>query len=98
MILEEAYQISRTKGAEKITVRAVSKRLGCSIQPVLYHFATMNEVEAVVYQRAHEYHTQRFLNLEHDCKTQCSTYDEKNLASLWNRVFMGVVYTVTGSN
>ena len=35
MILEEAYQIARTEGVDKITARAVAERLGCSTQPVL---------------------------------------------------------------
>ena len=60
MIVEEAFQIARTQGADKITARSIAQRLKCSTQPVLYYFATVEEIKEAVYQRADAYHT-RFL-------------------------------------
>jgi len=68
MIVEEAYEIARAEGVEKITARAVSERLGCSTQPVLYYFATVDEIKAAVYQRANEYHTRRLMDMAQDCE------------------------------
>lgn len=66
MIIEEAFQIARTEGADKITARCISEKLKCSTQPVLYYFATMEEIKAIVYQQANDYHTRFLMNMEHD--------------------------------
>lgn len=66
MIMEEAFQIARTQGADKITARSISQRLKCSTQPVLYYFATVEEIKAAVYQQANDYHTRWLMNMEHD--------------------------------
>lgn len=64
MIIQEAFQIARTEGANKITARRISERLKCSTQPVLYYFATVDEIKAAVYQQADEYHSHWLMNLE----------------------------------
>ena len=46
MILEEAYQIARTEGVDKITARAVAERLGCSTQPVLNSLSIFANADA----------------------------------------------------
>ncbi len=66
MIIEEAFQLARTEGRDKITARNISKRLNCSTQPVLYHFSTIDEIKTAVYQRANDYHTCWLMNMEHD--------------------------------
>lgn len=66
MIIEEAFQIARTQGADKITARSISQRLDCSTQPILYYFATVEEIRAAVYQRADRYHTQALTSGERD--------------------------------
>lgn len=58
MILEEAFRIAREEGADRITARSISKRLGCSTQPVLYHFASVEEIRRAVYEKADAYHSQ----------------------------------------
>lgn len=68
MIIEEAFQIARTEGVDKITARRVSERLKCSTQPVLYYFATVEEIKAAVYKQANDYHTRLLMNREHDCE------------------------------
>jgi len=68
MIVEEAYQITREEGIDKVTARSISKRLKCSTQPVMYHFSTVEEIKAAVYRLADEYHTGYLMNLEQDCE------------------------------
>ena len=66
MIVEEAFQIARTQGADRITARSIAQRLKCSTQPVLYYFATVEEIKEAVYQTANEYHTRFLLGAEGD--------------------------------
>ena len=66
MIVAEAFEIARTEGADKITARRVAERLKCSTQPVLYNFATVDELKAAVYRMADEYHGGWLMNMERD--------------------------------
>ena len=66
MIVEEGFQIARAEGPDKITARSVSQRLGCSTQPVLYSFHSVEEIRAAVYQRADAYHSQWLMRGERD--------------------------------
>lgn len=43
MIIDAAFAVARETGAENINARTVSERLNCSTQPVMYHFATIEE-------------------------------------------------------
>ena len=53
MIVDAAFSIARQAGAENINARTVSERLHCSTQPVMYHFATIEELKRTVYARAY---------------------------------------------
>ena len=57
MILEAAYAIAREQGAEQINARTISKRLGCSTQPVLYYFDRIQDIRREVYRVADEAQT-----------------------------------------
>ena len=57
MILDAAFDLVRTEGQAALNVRALARRLGCSTQPILYNFATMEALTAAVYEKADEYHT-----------------------------------------
>ena len=57
MILDAAFDLVRTEGQGALNVRALSRRLGCSTQPILYNFATMEELTAAVYEKADAFHT-----------------------------------------
>lgn len=56
-IVAAAVELVRTQGHECLNVRALAAQLGCSTQPILYRFATMDEVSAAVYQAVDELHT-----------------------------------------
>lgn len=57
MILDAAFEIARTEGAEAVNARSVAQKLGCSTQPVMYHFAKIGDLKKAVYRKADEYHS-----------------------------------------
>ena len=57
MILDAAYAIAREQGIDLVNARTIAQRLGCSTQPVLYHFGTMEEIRREVYRMADDYHS-----------------------------------------
>ncbi|MBQ8201774.1 MAG: TetR/AcrR family transcriptional regulator [Clostridia bacterium] len=66
MILAAAYAIAREQGAEQINARTISERLGCSTQPVLYHFDHIEDIRREVYRMADEYQTEYLMQLPQD--------------------------------
>ena len=62
-IIEAAFQIARERGAESINARSVAERLGCSTQPVMYHFARIEELKRAVYTRLDWFHTEYLMNI-----------------------------------
>lgn len=64
MIIDAAFAVARESGAENINARTVSERLHCSTQPVMYHFATIEELKRTVYAKADLYHTEYLMNME----------------------------------
>lgn len=63
MVIDAAFAIASDTGAEQINARTVSERLHCSTQPVMYHFATIEELKKTVYAKADQYHTEYLMNL-----------------------------------
>ncbi len=63
MIVDAAFTIARTAGAEQINARTVAEQLGCSTQPVMYHFATIEELKRAVYAKTDWFHTEYLMNL-----------------------------------
>ena len=68
MIVDTAFCIVQEQGIDKVTARSISEKLNCSTQPVLYHFATIEEIKDNVYKKADEYHTGYIMNMEQDCE------------------------------
>ncbi len=66
MIIDAAYEIARSEGADGINARTVSEKLGCSTQPVMYHFKTIEELKKAAYQRADEYHSAYISDIRSD--------------------------------
>ena len=63
MIVDAAFAVARETGAENINARTVSERLHCSTQPVMYHFATIEELKRTVYAKADLYHSEYLMNI-----------------------------------
>ena len=57
MIMDAAVAVIRSSGVEAVNARTVAGRLGCSTQPVLYHFSSMEELKRAVYAHADRLHT-----------------------------------------
>ena len=63
MIVDAAFAVARETGAENINARTVSERLHCSTQPVMYHFATIEELKRTVYAKADLFHSEYLMNI-----------------------------------
>ena len=63
MVIDAALAIAREAGAENINARTVARKLNCSTQPVMYHFATMEALKKAAYEKLNRYHTEYLLTL-----------------------------------
>lgn len=63
MIIAAAFETARQSGAENINARTVSEKLNCSTQPVMYHFATIEELKRAAYEKTNEYHTEYLMDI-----------------------------------
>ncbi len=63
MIINAAFEIAKEMGAENINARTVSQKLGCSTQPVLYHFKTIEDVRIAAHKKASEFHINYVTNI-----------------------------------
>lgn len=63
MVIDAAFEVARKTGAENINARTVSKKLNCSTQPVMYHFATIEELKRAVYEKLDRFHTEYLMNI-----------------------------------
>ena len=63
MVIAAAFEIARKTGAENINARTVSKKLNCSTQPVMYHFATIEELKRAAYEKSDQFHTEYLMNI-----------------------------------
>ena len=66
MVVEAALAVIRRDGAENLNVRTVARQLNCSTQPVMYCFATMEELRRAAYERLDRLHTEFLLSSEPD--------------------------------
>lgn len=64
MVIEAAFEVARTTGVEHVNARTVSEQLGCSTQPVMYHFAKIEDMKRAVYAKADRYHTEYLMELK----------------------------------
>ena len=64
MVVNAAIEVIRENGHENLNVRTIAERLGCSTQPVLYNFKTVDEIREAAYQAADEYHTAFIMSLD----------------------------------
>lgn len=64
MVLDAAFEIVRECGIEAVNARTVSSRLGCSTQPVMYIFATIDELKRALYEKADWFHSEYLMHIE----------------------------------
>lgn len=63
-IIDAAFEIARKEGADKITARNLAQQMKCSTQPVLYQFASVDEIRREVYQKVDDYHSEYIMKIE----------------------------------
>ncbi len=63
MIIDAALEVIRQEGVENINARTVSQKLGCSTQPVFYHFERMEDVRIAAHAKGSEFHIHYVTNL-----------------------------------
>ncbi len=68
MVTQAGLAVVRAEGAENLSVRRVAAELGCSTQPVMYHYRTVDELREDVYSEAERYHSEYIVtpDKEHD--------------------------------
>lgn len=54
-IIDSAFQITRKNGINGVNVRAIAKRLNCSVQPIYYHFSNMEDLKIELIKHIEEY-------------------------------------------
>ncbi len=64
MIVDVAFTIIRKDELDKVTARSISEQLNCSTQPVLYHYATVEDIKKEAYAKADAYHSSYIVNME----------------------------------
>ncbi len=64
MVIDAAFEVARAEGAENVNARTVSQKLGCSTQPVMYHFATIEDMKRAVYAKLDWFHTEYLMNVD----------------------------------
>ncbi|MDE6997132.1 MAG: TetR/AcrR family transcriptional regulator [Oscillospiraceae bacterium] len=64
MVINAAFEVAREAGGENINARTVAKKLNCSTHPVMYHFATIEEMKKAVYAKLDWYHTEYLMNIQ----------------------------------
>ncbi len=64
MVIDAAFEVTRAEGAENVNARTVAKKLGCSTQPVMYHFAKIEDMKKAVYEKSNWFHTEYLMNID----------------------------------
>lgn len=64
MVIDAAFEITRISGIETVNARTVAQKLECSTQPVMYHFAKIEDLKRAVYEKTDWFHTEYLMNIE----------------------------------
>lgn len=64
MVIEAGFDIVRSEGSESLNVRRIAAGLGCSTQPVMYHYKTVDELKEDIYTAADEFHTKYIMQTD----------------------------------
>lgn len=64
MVIHAALEITRELGVENVNARTVSEKLGCSTQPVMYCFKTIENMKRAVHEKLDELHSEYLMNVD----------------------------------
>ncbi|MBQ8826560.1 MAG: TetR/AcrR family transcriptional regulator [Oscillospiraceae bacterium] len=88
MIIGTGTELVRKEGAESLNVRRIAAELGCSTQPVMYSFSTVEELKTEIYRHADSFHSEYIMNVDFENEDAMLliglnyirfAYEEKNL-------------------
>lgn len=87
MVADASFEVIRLSGHENLNARTIARYLGCSTQPVLYNYKTVDEIREAAYEIADGYHTSCIMPKEDDENPMLDLglnyvrfgYEEKNL-------------------
>ncbi len=88
MIIAAGLEVIRAKGIENLNVRSVAAQLGCSTQPIMYHYKAIDGLKEEVYEAADKLHTEYIMQPNEKLKNPLLSigmgyisfaYEEKNL-------------------
>lgn len=66
MIADASFEVVRASGHENLNARTIAEYLGCSTQPVLYNYKTVDEIREAAYEIVDGYHTAFIMPKEND--------------------------------
>ena len=58
-VLQAAYRLARSQGADAVNARAIARELGCSTQPIFSNYATMEQLQADLLAEAYRLYDRR---------------------------------------
>ncbi len=64
MIIKAGFELIKNEGESEFNVRRIAERLGCSTQPVMYRFSTVDELREELYSIADSYHSEYITALD----------------------------------
>lgn len=87
MVAEASFEVIRISGPENLNARTIAEHIGCSTQPVLYNFKTVDEIREAAYEIAGKYHDSFIMPKENSVNPMLDLgmnyirfgYEEKNL-------------------
>ena len=83
MVEDASIEVIRKHGHENLNARTIAEYLGCSTQPVLYSFKTVDEIREAAYVIADEYHTACIMPKETDEKLAEKLFVSRTAISKW---------------
>lgn len=69
MVIDAGFDIVRKEGQDSLNVRKMAAELGCSTQPVMYHYKTVDELKADIYAVADAFHSEYIMRLDDNTTT-----------------------------
>lgn len=68
MMVNAGIALVREKGPEGLSVRNIASQLGCSTQPIMYQYASMDELRQEIYETVDAAHSQYLMQLDPNCE------------------------------
>ena len=60
-IIEGAFRLIQERGHDYLTVRNLAAFLGCSTQPIMYQFPSLDTLKELIYRKADAFHNEYIL-------------------------------------